>query len=212
MYNQEPKKATKPKKLKLFRDLLSLLPDLKIANKQTAELIFIRFFYLIFGFENMVIDQNGFIYNVSGKEELISLFMTASNIRTKDKNLIELSKGFHRSDHSQAEDLDIYTRIFSKLKELGFDFKYAFHSTSEKVRSRIDLERVDRLIDTLKKFLAENQSNNNFIDEHNLLNNIDLPKIQERLREQILHRKVGDLAPDKVLVAYYKVYQKLPNT
>ncbi|HMI02896.1 MAG TPA: hypothetical protein VK541_10465 [Pedobacter sp.] len=211
MYHQEPKKATKPKKLKLFRDLLSLLPDLKIANKQTAELIFIRFFYLIFGFENMVIDQNGYIYKVSGKEELISLFMTASNIRTEDKNLIKLFKGFYRSGHSQTDDLDIYIRIFSKLKELGFDFKYVIHSTSEKVQSGVDLERADRLIDALKKFLAENQSNVNFIDEHILLNNIDLPKIQERLRDQILHKKIGDMAPDKVLVAYYKVYQKLPN-
>jgi len=211
MYSQEPKKATKPKKIKLFRDLLSLLPDLKIANRQTTELTFIRSFYLIFGFENTVIDQNGFIYNVSGKEELMSLFMTAGNIQPKDKNLIELSRGLYLGAHSHAEDLDIYTRIFGKLKELGFDFKYAFHSASEKVRSGIDLERVDRLIDTLKKFLAENQSDSDFIDEHILLNNLNLPKIQEQLREQILHRKVGDLAPDKVLVAYYKVYQKLPD-
>lgn len=212
MHYQEPKKATKPKKLKLFRDLLSLLPDLKIANKQTAELILIRFFYLIFGFENMVIDQNGFIYNVSGKDELISLFMTASNIRTEDKNLIELSKCFYRSAPSQADDLDVYTTIFSKLKELGFDFKYTIHSKSEKVGSGIDLERADRLIDALNFFLAENQSNGSFIDEHILLNKIDLTKIQERLREQILHKKFSDLAPDQVLVAYYKVYQKLPNT
>jgi hypothetical protein len=212
MHYQEPKKATKPKKLKLFRDLLSLLPDLKIANKQTVELIFIRFFYLIFGYENMVIDQNGFIYKVSGKEELLSLFMTASNTPAKDKNLIELSKCFYRSASSQTDVLDIYTRIFGKLKELGFDFKYDVHCTTEKVESGIDLERADRLIDALKKFLAENQSNDSFNDEHILLNNIDLIKIQEHLREQILHKKFSDLAPDQVLVAYYKVYQKLPDT
>jgi hypothetical protein len=212
MRYQEPKKATKPKKLQLFRDLLSLFPDLKIANKQTAESIFIRFFYLIFGFENMVIDQNGFIYNVSGKEELISLFMTAGNIQTEDKNLTELPKGIYRSTHSQADDLDIYVRIFSRLKELGFDFKYVINSACHKVESEIDLERADRLIDALKKFLAENQSNGNLIEEQVLLNNIGLSKIQEDLREQILHRKIKDLAPDQILVAYYQVYQKLPDT
>jgi hypothetical protein len=212
MYYPEPKKASRKEKIKLFRDLFSLFPDLKTGDQQNARMILIRFFSLVFGFENMVIDQHGVIYNVSGQEELLSLLMATTSIQKWDKNQMAWYQDFFINTDIPGDDLNIYIKIFSKLKELGFDFKYEIPVPSGQVQNGVDLERADRLIDALKNFLAESQSNDKFIDELNILHNIDLPKIQEQLREQMLHKKVGELAPDKILVAYYKVYQKLPQS
>lgn len=212
MHHQEPKKANRLKKLKLFRDLLSLFPNLKAGSKQIAQLMLIRSFYLIFGFENMVIDQNGLIYSVSGKEELVSLLRAAADIQGEDKNQPASYRDFFNNVQDPVDDLDIYIKIFSKLKELGFDFKYEIHLPSGQGQNGVDLERADSLIDALKNFLAEGDLNGSFIDEHIILNNIDLPKIQKKIREQMLYKRIEDLAPDKILVAYYKVYQKLPRS
>lgn len=212
MYYPEPKKASRKEKLKLLRDLFSLFPDLKTGDQQDARLVLIRFFSLVFGFENMAIDQNGVVYNVSGQEELLSLLMATRDIQGWDKNQVAWYPDFFNNPDIPLDDLNIYIKIFSKLKQLGFDFKYEIPVPSGQIQNGPDLERADSLVDALKNFLAEDQPNDKFLDELNILHNMDLPKIQEQLREEMLHEKVGDLAPDKILVAYYKVYQKLPKS
>lgn len=201
--------ATKHKKIKLFRDLLFLMSDLKTESRLVAKLILIKIFYLIFGFENKVIDNDGFIYNVSDREELISIFTIAANSTIEDKNAIGRYHSPYYLTYTSTDDLEIYVKVFEKLKQMGFDFEYV--TTQSQPQEGFDLERADRLIDTLKQFLAEDKPNDNFIEAQALLSNIDLHKIQEQLKEQILYKKIGELEPDKILVAYYKVYQKLPG-
>jgi len=231
MKRENNKIVDKSEEIALLKGLVELLPDIELNMGKTgvstpsiifqnlpnkndkdlrALLILSGPLYFILGVGNKIVHRNGYSYRILSKKNLISHLTIAAETASDIETVISRYLDSYLTSNAGLDDLWVYDLILNKLRELGFDLEYTPEPNTESTTEKINLQRVNRLIESLKNFLAGDALKDKFLNEYILLNILNLPRIQKEVQDQILFKMLDDLAPSKLLVAYYKVYQKLP--
>ena len=163
--------------------------------------------YYVFSSESKIKDANGLIYAMPNRKELVGVFIEASaNNLSVQKEIFERHLRFYKKFASRVDDSWVFQLLFEWLKKLGYELVCKRKCAD----NPSNLHRTSRLIESLRKFLSEHTSKDKFREEQLLLNSLDLPGLQQHVQDQILVTKFEEMSPCKVVIAYYKVYQKLP--
>lgn len=221
----------KGEEIALLKDLIALLPDIESNISKTgisAPVVVVRNIsgphhkdlrsllalsgplYFILGSGSKLVHHNGYSYTISSKKDFVSQLRIATDTASDAEKLIMRHLDAYLTSNDGLDDLWLYHMILNKLHVLGFDLEYASEPALENITERANLQRINGLIESLKNFLAGDALKDKFPDEYILLHILNLPEIQKEVQDQILFKRLDDLAPSKLLVAYYKVYQKLP--
>ncbi|MES2458788.1 MAG: hypothetical protein V4594_24755 [Bacteroidota bacterium] len=222
----------KEEKVKFVAGLMELLPVIKaqvdaVEKQQTGHKDFYREYlnkkykdkdlsallllssalYFVFSSESVIVDNNGSAYTMPTRKELVVVFMEASSDRLSiQKEILERHLIFYKKFASRIEDCWVFQLLFGQLNMLGYELICKRKCSNESP----SLQRTSRLIDSLRKFLTDHTFKDKFSEEQLLLDRLNLPRLQQQIQDQILVNKFEEMSPCKVVIAYYKVYQKLP--
>ncbi|WP_276091038.1 hypothetical protein [Pedobacter sp. JY14-1] len=106
-------------------------------------------------------------------------------------------------------DEPIYTAIFRILRKRNVSFEYA---SKKHGKTNVYLQKADRLVNMLIIYKDNHALPEGKIDEYVELEKLDLPEIQKCIQEHLLFSAINDLAPCKLLSAYFSTHLQLPET
>lgn len=187
----------------LLRDITYYLEDFHLPD-------FIGPLHKIFCGGHRLLDGDLYNYAIGTTDEFLDIFSRLmNNISSADRSDLENHLTHYIEKGQLLYDESIFTAIFRILQKRNISFEYGHQKHG---KTNASLQKADRLVNMLITYKDNHAVPEGKIDEYVELEKLDLPEIQKCIQEQLLFSAISDLAPCKVLTAYFSTHLQLPET
>jgi len=187
----------------LLRDITYYLEDFHLPD-------FIGPLHKIFCGGHKLLDGDLYDYAIETTDEFLDIFSRLmNNISSSDRSALESHLAHYIDKGHSLYDESAFTAIFGILQKRNISFEYAPKKLG---KANVYLQKADRLVNMLLNYKDNHALPEGRVDEYVELEKLDLPEIKKCIHEQLLFSAINDLAPCKVLTAYFSTHLQLPET